>query len=236
MKNSTNGDLLRYLLWLAVAETAYENRQLYHMATTWLPHLATNTLSLLLPDLFRLITPSESKIDDANGNNPTDIQMVEQAVIAMVRDNPNYAGYVAPLALGYILSHPRFNIYKGKMAELRIAGLGLDALPHAATAYGLVALVADTADTAEKIVPRKNKFRPLIDWVARHPGIFTGIVLTVVTLFWETSEYRVHQHELKLRGDITKINMQWSIEDTIRDCIANALGWLVAMVIRSWRR
>lgn len=229
-------DLWRYVLWFAVAETALENRREYRMATTWLPHLLTNTASLFLPDLFRLLTPSERALDTANGEDPSDFEVVEQTIVAVVRDNPNYAGYVTPLALGYILSHPRFNIYKGEMAEIRVAGLGLDALPHSATAYGLVALSADTIETAARVVPKKNVFSPLIQWAARNPGLVTGLVLGTATLFWEYSEYRVHQHELKERGgDVTKINMQWSMEDTIRDCVANALGWAAAMLFRRAR-
>jgi hypothetical protein len=236
LNNTQKSDLLRYALWLAVAETAFENRQEYHMTTTWLPHLLTNSLALLLPEAFRIVTPPADAIDAANGAHPSDVEMIGQTVVTMVRDNPAWVGYVTPLALGYILSHPRFNIYKGKMGDLRVAGLGLDALPHGATAYGLVALSADTVAAAEQVVPRRNRFAPLIRWAARHPSIFTGLVLALVTLVWEYSEYRVHKHELRQKGgDITRINMQWSMADTVRDCVANGLGWAAAMVVRRLR-
>lgn len=227
-------DLWRYLLWIAVAETALENRQYYRMTTTWLPHLATNTLSLLLPNLFRLLSPPVNTFKP-HISDQSDLMAIEQTVVGMVRDNPNWVGYVTPLALGYILSHPRFNIYKGRMADLRFAGLGLDAIPHSATAFGLTALAADTAEYAAQTIPRRNIFYPLIEWAARHPGLFTGLVLGAATLFWESGEYRIYRHELKLRGEMSKINMQWSLEDTIRDVIANALGWLAANVLRARR-
>ena len=47
-------DLLRYGLWCGVAATAAGNRRAYRLTTAWLPHLLTNTVSLLLPDLLRL--------------------------------------------------------------------------------------------------------------------------------------------------------------------------------------
>jgi len=48
-------DLARYALWCGIVVTAEGNRRAYHLRTTWLPHLATNTLSLLLPDLYRFV-------------------------------------------------------------------------------------------------------------------------------------------------------------------------------------
>lgn len=206
------------------------------MRTVWLPHLITNSLSLLLPDAIRLLHAMPNTSQPPASPLLEDVRIMEKTVDSMVRDNPDYAAYVTPLALGYILSHPRFNIYKGGLAEKRFMGLGLDALPHGATAFGLAALVADTADEAVHIVPRQNALYPLVRWAADYPTLFSGLVLALATLFWEVSEYRVHQIELAQRGgDITKINMQWSMEDTLRDCAANTLGWLTAMLFRSLR-
>ena len=47
---------------------------------------------------------------------------IQDAVV----DNPNYAFYVAPVALAYMVSHPHFNIYKGSLADIRLFGFGLD--------------------------------------------------------------------------------------------------------------
>lgn len=227
-------DLLRYGLWLSVAESAMENRREYHMTTTWLPHLLTNSLSLLLPDLLRILIPPRKMPLSVDAPPLTqDLEAIEETLVATVRDNPNYAVYVTPLAVGYILSHPRFNIYKGKMAEKRFAGLGLDALPHGSTAFGLTALVIDASERASQIVPRQNPLYPLLRWCKAHPALFSGAVLAGATLFWEVSEYGVHQHELELQGgDVSKINMQWSVEDTARDCAANAIGWALALLLR----
>src|SRR5262245_16309354 len=108
------------------------------MRTTWLPHLLTNTITLLFPDLVRMLfrdsrvrqsvpASSESIVEEAR-------QITQNVLLIMVRDNPQYVTYMIPLAAGYILSHPRWNIYKGDWANIRIAGFGLDALPHSLTA------------------------------------------------------------------------------------------------------
>lgn len=216
-------DLLRYGIWGVLAATADANRREYHMSTTWLPHLVTNSITLLLPDALRLVFPKKRK--PAN--------LVEDVMDTMVRDNPKYVVYVAPLAAGYILSHPKFNIFKGDMGEIRVAGLGLDALPHGSTGFALTALVQDTLQTAAELEPdNKSAFARFIRWCNEHPGLVTFSVLGGLTFFWEYGEYRVHYHELELRGgDISKINMMWSADDTARDVFANFLGWAAARLI-----
>jgi hypothetical protein len=214
---------LRYLLWAMVAQTAYANRQHYHMSTTWFPHLLTNSLSLLLPDAVRLLF----------GNRTRANNIVEDTLMTMVRDNPHYAMTVAPLALGYIVSHPRFNIYKGKMGELRFAGLGLDAIPHSATAFAFSTLVADTVETMGQHDEYTDVLARLVQWGRHHPDLISLAALTALTASWEYAEYRVHEDELAQRGDITAINMQWSMEDTGRDIIANAMGWALSAVWRT---
>ena len=216
-------DLSRYGIWGVLAATADANRREYHMTTTWLPHLVTNSITLLLPDALRLLIPKKRK-----ANN-----LVEDVMDEMVRDNPKYVTYVAPLAAGYILSHPKFNIFKGDMGDIRVAGLGLDAIPHSATGFALTALVQDTLQTAAEIEPHdKSAFAQFVRWCNQHPGLVTFGVLGALTFFWEYGEYSVHQHEMELRGgDISKINMMWSVDDTVRDIIANFLGWAAARLI-----
>ncbi len=226
-------DLVRYGLWGAIAATADANRREYNMATTWLPHLLTNTLTLLLPDFLRIVLPKHIPPEPRAASIPAEaLRMIEIPAAAVVRDNPAYALYVAPLAIGYILSHPRFNIYKGAWADIRLAGLGLDALPHSATAFGLTALVTDTLDTAARITPPEEPFAPLWQWGSRNPALASGLALALATFIWEYGEYRVHVHELKLRGDIHLINMQWSWRDTLNDVFANLVGWAVALLLR----
>lgn len=226
-------DLIRYGLWGAIAATADANRREYNMTTTWLPHLLTNTLTLLLPDFLRVILPKQISPAPTTTSIPVKVlHTIELPAAAMVRDNPSYALYVAPLAIGYILSHPRFNIYKGDWGDIRVAGLGLDALPHGATAFGLTALVTDTFDTMARITPPDEPFAPLWQWASRNPALSSGLVLAVATFIWEYGEYRVHEHELQLRGDIHLINMQWSWRDTLNDSLANLTGWIVALLLR----
>lgn len=219
-------DLLRYGIWAALAATADANRREYHMRTTWLPHFATNTLTLLLPDALRLLLPP--------GHQPANL--AEQVLIEIARDNPNYVVYVTPLAAGYLLSHPKFNIFKGDMAEIRIAGLGLDALPHGATGFALTALVTDTLETACRVQPASGPLARFAQMCNRRPALASFGILAALTFVWEYGEYRVHLHELELQGgDISKINMMWSADDTARDIIANFLGWALALLFRRVR-
>lgn len=44
------------------------------------------------------------------------------------------------------------------MGDIRVAGLGLDALPHGATGFALTALVQDTLQTAAEIEPDNKEF------------------------------------------------------------------------------
>src|SRR5260221_2694235 len=227
-------DLLRYTLWGAVAVTAEANRREYHMSTTWLPHLLTNTLTLFLPDLYRDVTDSRWFADQVSTIQVLDD--LQPTLDTMLRDNPAYVAYVMPLALGYILSHPRFNIYKGSLAEIRVAGLGLDALPHAATAFALTALVSDTLDAAAEEARFDGPLATIIEESERHPVLASFTILGLVTLWWELGEYLIHRHELSLRGDDeTKITTQCSLRDTLNDIFANAIGWAVAILFRRTR-
>lgn len=206
-----------------MAQTAFANRQHYRMTTTWLPHFLTNNLSLLLPDALRVIF--------APNYRPRSI--VDDTLLTMVRDNPNYAVYVAPLALGYIVSHPRFNIYKGDLAELRLAGFGLDAIPHSATAFAFSAIIADTLTTMGADRRHQGPLANLVYTCGDRSELVALVLLGLVTLGWEYAEFRVHESEMAQRGDATAINMQWSMADTVRDIGANLLGWAVSVV---WQR
>ncbi len=64
-------DMLRYCLWCGVVATAEGNRRQYTMATTWLPHLLTNTVSLLLPDALRLVARERRPGKPAGPQRPT---------------------------------------------------------------------------------------------------------------------------------------------------------------------
>ncbi len=229
-------DLIRYGLWIGMTATADANRREYNMATTWLPHFLTNSLTLLFPDLIRLLLPAERKQgvftrgEAAGSPWQEGLETVEDTLTVMIRDNSLYAIYAAPLAIGYILSHPRCNIYKGQWAEKRFCGLSFDALPHAATAFALTALLCDTVRTMSRRIPSKNPLSPLVRWSARYPALASLSALGLITLIWEGGEYRIHVHEMALRGDVTRINMMWSVEDTVNDVVANLAGWAVALL------
>lgn len=219
-------DGLRYILWLLVAYTAFANRRHYRMFTTWLPHLLTNSLALLLPDIVRRLFAPRHK--------PRNI--VEGTLITMARDNPAYVYYVAPLALGYIVSHPRFNIYKGAWGDLHAAGFGLDTIPHTATAFAFSALVADTFETMGKQRQYRGLLANLMRWGSHNPERTALALLALITLNWELGEYQMHQYEMARFGDPDLINMQWSMADTWRDVIANLAGWGLAVLWRHNRR
>jgi hypothetical protein len=224
--------LLRYGLWCGVVATAEGNRREYHMTTTWLPHLATNTISLLLPDAYRLLaraTPAPGQ----SGSPPNELQqLVGSTLTTMLCDNPAYVLYVAPLALGYLLSSPWLNIYKGDLAERRLAGFGLDALPHAMTAFALTALTRDTARVVGERSSVTAGLAELGGLIERRQTLISAVVLAAATIVWELGEYQIYRHELARRGSMEQINMQWSVSDTAYDCAANVLGWLLAT---GWR-
>ncbi|MBC7814604.1 MAG: hypothetical protein H7175_25840 [Burkholderiales bacterium] len=219
-------NLWRYLLWLTVVWAAVANRRHYKMRTTWLPHLITNTITLLLPDVCRALLPPKGSREARKQ------PLVPAVLIEMVRDNPQYAVYVTPLALGYILSHPHYNIYKGKAGEIRLAGFGLDALPHGSTAFALTALTYDTVKVAARLDKTRSPFGYMLDWGAKNPALFSATVLALVTLNWEAGEYFIYKQEMAVYGDKSKINMQWSMSDTVRDTIINFTGWFLAVL---WR-
>jgi len=216
-----NRDLFRYGLWAVLAATADANRRHYHMATTWLPHLLTNTLSLLLPDALRRLF---------GRRRPRNA--VEAVMFRMARDNEDYVLYVAPLAAGYILSHPRFNIYKGDWAELRLMGFGLDSIPHSATAMALSALVQDSLSVVADVDDEGTLLSRALDTAARHSALVSLGVLGALTFIWEYGEYRIHKAEMAERGSAELINMQWSAADTRKDILSNLLGWLLAALTR----
>lgn len=223
---TTKSDLTRYALWLGIAATAAANRQHYQMTTTWLPHLASNTVSLLLPDVYRLV----DRVMPPAPELPADLSTLRATFDALIRDNPRYAAYVAPLAAGYLTSHPQFNIYKGRMGELQLAGFGLDAIPHSATAFALSKLIHATLAEAARHA-RHTTFGRLIGWASQRPRMISGATLALVSIVWEVNEYLVHRQELAEKGSIEAINMQWSPGDTATDVLANAAGWAAAAVL-----
>jgi len=108
----------------------------------------------------------------------------------------------------------------------------LDALPHGATGMALTALACDTAATAAHTIPADSPLVQAIQEADDHPALFSAAVLVLATTWWELGEYLIHRHELELRGDVSKINMQWSVEDTARDVASNVIGWALAIL---WR-
>lgn len=225
-------DISRYALWCGVAAVAAGNRRAYAMTTTWLPHLAANSVSLLLPDLYReLDALSQRYRGDLSARSSDWLGLLKDTADVMVRDNPRYVIYVAPLAAGYLLSSPWFNIYKGELAEKQLAGFGLDAIPHAATAFALTRLIADTAATATELSRAGRTRVAWVEWCGRHQRLCSAAVLALATLVWERGEYLIYKHELAQRGRAERINMQWSVADTVTDCITNAAGWLLAIML-----
>jgi hypothetical protein len=230
-------DLARYGLWCGIVVTAEGNRREYHMATTWLPHLATNTLSLLLPDIYRMLIRRKRGGGTAAPDQPVSlsgeiVELIGATLSIMLCDRPSYVLYVAPLAFGYLLSGPWLNIYKGALAEKRLFGFGLDALPHATTAFALTALVRDTARTIGDLSASTRLLGAYGNRIERYQVAISASALILATLAWELGEHRIYRYELARRGSLERINMQWSLADCAYDCAANAIGWLLAT---AWR-
>ena len=225
-------DLLRYALWLGVANTANANRKFYGLPTTWVFHLALNSFILFLPELYRG-TAAILRLD-ARAHTKRDVvstahSMMQDAVV----NNPNYALYVSPVALAYMVSHPEFNIYKGKLAELRVFGFGLDALPHSATAFAFTNLVMDALRAFHDHAPSDARWYPLAARADEHSNLLAGTLLASASAVYEFGEYAIHNEELReTHGDASKINLVWSAQDTLFDLMSNTLGWMAAALLR----
>jgi len=222
--------LLRYGLWCGVLATAEGNRRAYHMTTTWLPHLTANTISLLLPDVYRMVARAKRARSRSTSMSSELRQVVDGTLTTMLCENPAYVLYVAPLALGYLLSSPWLNIYKGTLAEKRLGGFGLDAVPHVLTAFALTTLTTDTVRVFGDLASSTVELAVLGGVIDRYQTLISLLVLAAATIVWELGEYRIYQYELGRRGSQEQINMQWSVRDTAYDCAANAIGWLLATV------
>ncbi len=219
-------DGLRYGLWMAVAATARRNRQEYRVPTAWLTHLVGNSVTLLLPEWLQLLNhvPSLRTSDAA--------RPLLRTLDRRVRDDPRYAVYAAPLALGFIASHPSYSIYHGTWAERNVLGFGVDSIPHASAAYGLSRLVTRTLVTLDAELSSDHPLAVLVRPCANYADALSALVVAVVTLVWEVSEYRAHHAELQATGRAPhEINMQWSWPDAITDSIANLAGLLAAVAM-----
>lgn len=231
-----SADLLRIALWLGVAGAANANRKYFGLPTTWVFHLTLNSFVLFLPELYR--GAADLLQLDARARSRRDLLsaahgMVEDAVV----NNPHYAVYVAPVALAYMVSHPEFNIYKGALAELRILGFGLDALPHSLTAFAFTNLVIDALDAFHQHAPPDASWYPIVANADAHSRAVAGALLIGASALYETGEYEIHNEELReTKGDVSRINLVWSAQDTIFDLMSNTLGWLAAALLRKRAR
>src|SRR5262249_51463179 len=154
--------------------------------------------------------------------------------IRAAHDNPEYAACVAPTALGYLLSHPKFNIYKGDLAKIRILGFGLDGYAHGASSFTLTRLIFDTAHLSARRISTGNPIAPFLRWLEKDAVAVTAAALVGASGLWELAEYLVHKYELGVKDhDVEKINMMWDVQDMLRDTAANAIGWALAVLLES---
>jgi hypothetical protein len=196
-----------------------------------LPHAAGNSVALWLPELLSLVARAIGGHERAR-SDPT-LAGGYEALRVLCVENPEWVQYVAPSALGYVVSHPRFNIYKGRMAEWRLFGFGLDAIPHSMTAYALTLLLQDGTRALSQALPPESSLAPIARRLAQRPALVSGLVLALLSAIWEGGEYLMRRDELRRAGgDASAINMEWSLKDTLFDLLSNAIGWGMA----SWRR
>ena len=225
-------DLLRYALWLGVVGTANANRKHYGMPTTWVFHLTLNSFILFLPEIYRGAS-AILKLDARAKTKRDFISAAHGMMQDTVVENDKYALYVSPVALAYTVSHPKFNIYKGKLAELRLFGFGLDALPHSMTAFAFTNLAMDALRAFRQHAPQEAKWYPLAARADKHSGIVAGAFLASASALYESGEYAIHQEELReTGGDENKINLVWSAQDTLFDLMSNTFGWLAGLFLR----
>lgn len=225
-------DLLRYVLWCGVLYTANANRKYFGLPTTWVIHLTLNSFSLFLPEWLRLanvLLQLDARTKHKRAFRATAHATLQDAVV----NNPNYALYVAPVALAYMVSHPKFNIYKGEFAKMRLFGFGLDAIPHSTTAFAFTNLMIDTLAAFRRHTPANASWRELAERADEYSGNLAGAFLIGASALYEAGEYAINQEELReTGGDESKINLVWSAQDTLFDVMSNALGWVAAVVIR----
>lgn len=223
---------MRYALWLAVLNTANANRKFFGLPTTWVFHVTLDSFILSLPEILQaldVLVPHDEGAKQKRGL----VQSVRATLRQAVVENPNYALYVAPVALAYIVSHPKFNIYKGDYAKVRFLGFGLDAIPHSLTAFAFTNLVIDTLAAFRRHTPKDAAWRPLAERADDHAGNIAGAFLIGASALYEAGEYAIHEEELReTHGDESKINLVWSVQDTLFDVLSNTLGWLAAVVVR----
>ena len=225
---------LRYALWAGVLVTADASRKHTGLKTAWLPHLIGDTVALLLPEFYGLVAARLHLDERARSDDRALLSTLHGVMCDLVRDNPDYAQYVAPPASAYILAHPRFNIYKSEWANRQLFGFGLDSIPHAWTAFGLTRMVMDTLRVFKRRTPAGAFLAPLADQAEAHRVLVSAGVLAAASAFYEGGEYAIHRSELKaVNNDPTKIAMEWSVADTVQDLISNAVGWLLAVLTKA---
>jgi hypothetical protein len=225
--------LLRYGLWLAMAGTALANKRHFGLKTTWLPHLTANTASLFLPEVYQAVSRLLGLDKRLKADRYPTLAALHRSLHQLIVANPGYVDYVAPVALAYIVSHPKFNIYKGEMAEIEFLGFGLDSIPHSLTAFSLSNMVMDGAETLAQNTPDEAIIQPYTKLLAQHKTLVSALVLAGLTVLYEAGEYSVHQYEESVTGgDLKKMNMMWDPRDTFFDILANIFGWLAAVLLR----
>jgi hypothetical protein len=231
------GDLLRYGLWLGLLLTARANQRHFGLPTTWVIHLTGNSLALGLPEIYGALSQA-ARLDQRAEEVGETALALHRAIAGLVRDNPAYVGYVAPLVIGYLVSHPRFNIYRGSWGELRLAGvIGLDSIPHATTAGALTVLIDDAIATLDRQLPVASALRPPVRWAAARRRWVSAGALALLTAIYETSEWLIHNAELRATGgDASRINMEWSLPDALADVGANFAGWLAVVLLEQRQR
>lgn len=227
--HKANQAYLRYLLWLGLAGTAYANDREFHLKTAWVPHFVGNTLALLFPELFYALD-NLLHLDRRFRDAKVDVWTTLRATLdQVILKNPAYVEYIAPVTLAYIVSHPRFNIYRGEWAHLRLLGFGLDSIPHSASAYTISSFLYDLIDALQQNLVPGSPIASLVRWTARHRKLTTGAALGLLTLLYESGEYSIHRHELQVRhDDPSQINMMWDPVDTFFDVLSNTAGWAFA--------
>ncbi len=223
--------LVRYALWAGVLVTANANRKHSGLKTAWLPHLIGNTFALLLPEFYGAVAALLHLDDRLATNDGGVLPTLHGMMHDLVLDNPDYSQYVAPPASAYILAHPRFNIYKSAWANRQLFGFGLDSIPHAWTAFGLTRMALDTLRVFKRRTSAGTPLAPLADQAQAHAVLISAGVVAAASAFYESGEYAIHRSELKaVHNDPTKVEMEWSVADTIQDLISNAVGWLLAVL------
>jgi hypothetical protein len=223
--------VFRLVLWAGLLETARAKWTYTGLWTSWVFHATIDSFLIWFPEIYTAFSRLARLDDWSRRDSSGTVAALHGTLTDVVAENPRWIDYVAPVVLAYILAYPRYDMYKSEWANEQIFGMGLDSIPHAATAYSLTQLVFDCLKALDRHTPDSGPVGELIAWAGEHAEWVAFVALALSTIGYETGEYFINRSELQaVGGDPRKVALDWSREDTIYDILSNIVGAVGALV------